>query len=108
MAKLYPLLTKQNNYSGICHHMIFQKEKLIKLFSLVENKYKNEFWKVFLLCINKNDIMNSGASEYEIYFNYLFIFHKKQFRIRELKWQNNRSINKDDNIVYYSDHWYNR
>ena len=108
MVKLHSSLIKQNTYSGICHHMIFQKDKLIKLFKLVENKTKNNFWKAFLLLIDKNDVMHSGASEYEIYFNYIQIYHKNEFIIRPLKWQNYYSINKDNDLIYYSHHWYNR
>jgi hypothetical protein len=108
MVKLHPSLTKQTSYSGICHHMVFQKDKLSKLFKLVEEKKKNRFWKVFLLLIDKNDIMHSGASEYEIYFNYIQIYHKNEFKIRQLNWQNNDSSIKDNDLVYYSNHWYNR
>jgi len=105
MIKLHPTLIKYDlKKSGICHHMVFQKDKLLSLFNLVENYHNNVFWKVFLL--NINNVLGSGASEYEIYYNYLQIYYQNEFKIRELKWSNNKSIN--DEISYYSNHWYLR
>jgi len=108
MNKLHPILTKQTTHSGICHHMVFQQNILIDLFKLVEDYHKKEFFKVFLESINKNDILGSGASEYEIYFNYLHIYHKDLFIIRPLQWENRSNIINDNNLDYISCHHYMR
>ena len=106
MYKLHPTLTKQTCYSGICHHMMFQKNIISDLFRLIESYHKEPFYVSFLKCINPNNIMGSGASEYEIYFNYLHIYHKNKFIIRELKWDNTTCIN--EQLDYISCHWYLR
>ncbi len=106
MMKLYPKLYKSSKYSGICHHMMFQKHLLEELFYLVESYHNKPFWEAFLLCINPNFLLGSGASEYEIYFNYLHIFHPNKFIIRELKWTNNSQIIEDNDYDYISCHWY--
>jgi hypothetical protein len=110
MCKLHPTLLKQNTYSGICHHMMFQKVILIELFNLIENYHKKTLWETFLLCINKKDILGSGASEYEIYFNYLQIYHKNKFLIRKLRWENTSYlvIRPELDLDYFSCHWYMR
>jgi hypothetical protein len=106
MRNLHPSLIKQNNKSGICHHMMFQKNILEELFNMIESYHNNEFWKCFLNVVNKNEILGSGASEYEIYFNYLHIYHKNKFIIRDLNWTNTSSIPEESNYDYISSHWY--
>lgn len=81
-----------NQYSGISHHMLFQKTVLEDLFDTVEKSHKMPFWKAFCSCVNANHLNGSGASEYEIYFN--FVFSKTdQVLVRELKWQNIKELN---------------
>ena len=106
MSLLHPSLKKYNNTSGICHHMLFQKDKLNHLFEMVEKYHDNKksFWIIFLECIEK-PLPGSGASEYEIYYNFLHIYYPNEFIIRPLKW-NNTSIN--DEYDYVSYHWYIR
>jgi hypothetical protein len=106
MNKLHPTLNKQNHMSGICHHMLFQTNIISELFNLVENYHNKLFWIVFLEIIEQHDILGSGASEYEIYFNYLQIYHKDKFTIRQLKWTNNAYFIDDGNLDYVSCHWY--
>ena len=108
LNKLHPTLTKQTHFSGICHHMMFQINIIIELFKLVEEYHNDIFYIIFLKCINKNNILGSGASEYEIYFNYLHIYHKNKFLIRQLKWKNTDIVINDDDYDYISCHWYLR
>jgi hypothetical protein len=108
MNKLHPSLTKQINYSGICHHMMFQTNIVSELFKLVENYHQELFYISFLKCIDNKDIIHSGASEYEIYFNYLHIYHKNKFIIRQLKWKNTSNLIDNNNLDYISYHWYMR
>jgi hypothetical protein len=108
MTKLHPTLTKQTQYSGICHHMMFQRKIIEQLFELVQTYHNTEFYKAFLQCINKKDILGSGASEYEIYFNFLHIYQKDNFIIRKFNWENTSQIVMKKNIDYISCHWYMR
>ena len=94
------------NKSGICHHMIFDKKYLNELFSLIENKHKDKFYKIFLKSVKKEYIEEAGASEYEIYFNYMLKYHSDKINIRNLKWKNANKIEED--YDYVSIHYYKR
>jgi hypothetical protein len=74
-------------FSGISHHMLIQKEIISDLFKIVETYHKNPLWKAFCKCIRKEDIYFSGASEYEIYFNFA-LAKTDQIKIRQLHWDN--------------------
>ena len=70
--------------SGICHHMIFETKYVKELIQMVETKHGDLFYNVFLKLVT--EINGSGASEYEIYFNYILKNHKEQITIRKLDW----------------------
>ena len=114
MQKLHPSLYKKSNVSGICHHMFFQKNIINQLFYLVESYHNKKFYEIFLENISSNEWSGSGASEYEIYFNYLHLYHNDKFKIRELKWANTSLSNASNvsNVLnnneydYISCHWY--
>jgi len=104
MNKLYPSFQKWNSKSGISHHMIFNKNLLREMFELVESKHQQKFWKIFLECVTEHKnypitMEESGASEYEIYFNFMVKYHLDKIIIRDLNW-NNISI-KDYNSNKY-------
>lgn len=91
MNKLHENLTKSFNKSGICHHMLFGKKYINEIFELVEEKHKKPFWQVFILCVEEHknhhlDADDSGASEYEVYFNYMVKNHNNDIIIRNLAW----------------------
>lgn len=94
MLKLHPSMEKQLNESGICHHMVFEKSKIEQLFSMVEKYNSNKkFWQIFLEKVNPEHygmtyINMSGASEYEIYLNYVLKYYREEIQIRKLKWTN--------------------
>ena len=107
MKRLHPSLKRVNrNISGICHHMMFETSHVKGLFRLVENGVP--FYRLFLE--NVTDIGGSGASEYEIYLNYMLAYHPSKIHIRRLKWANVSSIaeNLDKNYDYISCHCHMR
>jgi len=113
MINLHPSFSKVNIMSGICHHMLFQKYILNELFETVEKYHNNskKFYQIFLESIEKKEILGSGASEYEIYFNFLQKNYPNQYKIRPLKWQNVSTLNFNLNnteLDYVSCHWYMR
>lgn len=108
MKKLHPSLIKQNERSGICHHMVFQKHILDELFQLIETYHKKPFYEAFLSFVEYNSDFVSAASEYEIYFNYLHIYHYDKFLIRNLHWDNPNKLNLNSNHDYISYHSYSR
>lgn len=107
MRKLHPSLYKNDKTkSGICHHMIFETKYINKLFKIVENEHNDKFYNIFLK--NVIDYDKSGASEYEIYFNYMLKYHKNHIIIRALKWENLPYLPIKSNYDYVSVHWYLR
>jgi len=118
MTRLHSSLEREYpEHSGICHHMMFEKRFLRELFELVEKNHANQpFWRVFLEKVNPEhfgmNIYNaSGASEYEIYFNFIMRYHWAEVEIRNLRWGNvavNPMDIQDDNISYVSWHYYMR
>ena len=109
MLKLDKDLTKQDKLkSGICNHMMFETKYIKVLFNKIENLHNDKFYNIFLK--NVEDI--SGASEYEIYFNFMLKYYPNKIIIRKLKWRPVSSLNylkKNNNYYdYISYHWYMR
>lgn len=108
MNRLHPLLKKQQeSYSGICHHMMFEKPHVQDLFTFVESYHENKpFWQVFLNEVDHSlrgqhgPCYSSGASEYEIYFNFVQSFHMDKIEIRQLRWKNANRIHQNDEYEY--------
>lgn len=110
MERLHPSFKKQSEFSGISHHMIFNRTIIKEIINLVEDKYKRPFWVMFIELVDehtKYDISQheSGASEYELYFNYMLLNHKDKIIIRKLNWANKQSnyeIEKNNGEDYIS------
>ena len=53
--------------------MVFQRDVLQDLFSQVETHHNQPLWQAFCRCVDpQDDLRLSLASEYEIYFNFVF------------------------------------
>jgi hypothetical protein len=109
MNKLHYSFKKINKFSGIAHHMIFNKNIVLEMFNLIEEKHKCKFWELFIKSIDPKDYKNSGASEYEIYFTYLLLNHIEKVVLRALNWKNLNSLSQlNENYDFVSIHWYMR
>jgi len=87
-AKLIPGWRKIHaSYSGISHHMLFQRSVIQDLFQIIESFHRVEAWKAICRCIDLNEVYGSSLSEYELYFNFVFA-RSSQMKIRPLKWKN--------------------
>ena len=85
-ARLLPDLRRVfPNYSGIAHHMLFQKPILEDLFQLISGHHHIEPWRAICRAIDPKEAPVSCLSEYEIYFNFVFL-RTPQAKIRRLKW----------------------
>lgn len=109
MEKLYPSLHKVfSDKSGICHHMMFETVLVKELMCKIEEYHGGDsFYKVFLRCVDTSE--QSGASEYELYFNYLLLEHPEKIIIRPLHFLNTGNfdvLNEDNNYDYISVHFY--
>lgn len=81
--------------SGISHHMLFQRAVLDHLFETVEQKHDCLLWEAFCRCVSVKELRKSGASEYEIYFNFA-LHHTDQVAVRPLKFANISSCSELD------------
>jgi hypothetical protein len=109
MLKLDENLIKVDKMkSGICHHMIFETKIINELINKIEQKHNDIFYNVFLKSVFVSERDKSGASEYEIYFNYILQNHSDKIKIRELKWANTSILDIHSNLDYISYHWYMR
>ncbi len=107
MQKLDKDLIRNNrNMSGICHHMIFDNKYIDELISKVEKNHNDLFYNVFLKTVIEKK--HSGASEYEIYFNYMIKHHLDKIQIRKLNWKNTNKLETNSNFDYISYHWWAR
>ena len=66
--------------SGICHHMIFEKKFIKEIIDIIEKNHGDKFYNVFLKHAEISS--KSGASEYELYFNYIMKNHPNEIEIR--------------------------
>ena len=110
MSRLHPELTRVYELSGICHHMIFEIRFIKELFELIEKKEGKPFWVIFLEKVEPwlRHGFGSGASEYELYFNYVCKFHSDEIEVRELCWENVRKLDFTMELNYISHHHFNR
>jgi len=107
MARLDGRFKKQfADKSGICHHMMFETKYVKEIMDRVEANHKDAFYKVFLSAVT--ELSDSGASEYEIYFNYMVQQHPDQITIRALSWKNTYQLEVTSHCDYISYHWYTR
>jgi len=87
MEKLHPNFKKVYFYkSGICHHMLFETKYVDEIIQIVEDRHNDTFYNVFLKQVDNKD--GSGASEYELYFNYILSQHYDKMIISPLNWSN--------------------
>jgi len=103
MEKLDKDLTKiDKSKSGICHHMIFETKYIDELISKIEKNHNELFYNIFLKTVTEKK--GSGASEYEIYFNYMLKYNPDKIQIRKLNWGNTCKLDTDCNLDYISYH----
>lgn len=89
MKRLHPSFEKMVKLSGISHHMIFNRMILSEMMMLVERHHNfTPFWEVFLREVVPEQRHGSGASEYEMYFNYMLKNHKDKIIPRKLRFEN--------------------
>ncbi|MDE3045936.1 MAG: hypothetical protein KGJ02_04760 [Verrucomicrobiota bacterium] len=89
---LLPGLHRVNEqYSGIAHHMLFQKPILEDLFKQISFTHQTEPWKAICRAVDLDKVRFACMSEYEIYFNFALL-RTPQAHIRELKWANITSL----------------
>jgi beta-galactosidase beta subunit len=73
-------------FSTICHHMIFNKQKLNEMISIIEKKFDNKlFSDIVLEIIDYNE--SSCFSEWDLYSNYMLLNYSEMCEQRQLTWK---------------------
>jgi len=105
MERVHPSLKRlYENKSGICHHMIFETKYTNKLIDMVEDFHKRQFWVVFLQKVSEDLCHASGASEYEIYFNYMLKENSNKIELRYLNYKDSQTLDINSDFDYISYH----
>ncbi|MAZ80719.1 MAG: hypothetical protein CMP18_02925 [Rickettsiales bacterium] len=70
--------------SGVCNHMIFQRNIIEHLFEVVKrnDRSNDEFYKIFL----RKFLNLNFVSEYNLYFYFLITYYPQSYKIRMLKY----------------------
>ncbi|MFC1659020.1 hypothetical protein ACFL0U_00440 [Pseudomonadota bacterium] len=92
-------LLKENGkwITGICHHILLNRDAVEHMFSEVCKKHKGkEFWKVFL----ELSSINEFPSEYELYFTFMLNNYSNQIKLRRLKYKNTHDFSV---LEYYAE-----
>jgi len=113
MERLHPSFKKMHEKSGVCHHMMFEKKYVKEMIEMVEKHNHNHyFYDIFLYKVDQNYILGSGASEYELYFNYMLNYHSDKIILRKLNFINTgvfddkTDLYKQLDLDYVSVHWH--
>ncbi len=109
MKKLHPQLRCFDGRSAVSHHMIFERSVIEQLLREVNNFSGKLFWQCFIESIDKSHYEAAGASDYDIYFNYLRLI-KREILTREPNYLDtgDPSVVKNFDGDFYCDHFYTR
>ena len=103
MKLLIPNINIDNRFSGICHQMLFQKHILQNLFDRVELYHNMPFWIAMLYISKTNNRLY--YSEYDLYFNFIFSFHKNTVKLSSnIKWDISSVIPEKMEYTYITAH----
>lgn len=72
-------------FSTICHHMIFNKEKMAEMHSFIKDKFNSD--SLFDTILSILDYTESSCiSEWDLYSNYMILNYPEMCQHRQLKW----------------------
>lgn len=87
IQRVLPGLSKVfTEYSGITHHMLFQRNIIIDLFGVIETGHGHEPWRSLCFCIDNTHLPTLLIAEYELYFNFVFARNYRA-KIRTLRYR---------------------
>jgi hypothetical protein len=100
MKRLCSRIDIKTHKSGITNLMPMKRHIIEKLINVVESEHNEVFWKVFLNKVDSKYYNHSGASEYEILFNFTLTFFPNECKIRPILFKNNDRFSYNYNLVY--------
>ena len=85
IAKILPWLKKENDFSFISEHMLFESAIVREMIQKIEDASALPFWKIILRSIEKSRLQGSAFSEFETYGTYVTKFYPEKYGIRKWK-----------------------
>lgn len=103
--KLHPSFHKFDK-SGICHHIIYNRDIINEIFKKIEDFHNKTFWKIYLnLMDTRPNEIHAEPANCELYYNYVCYFHSDKIIQRRIDWLEspaqsgkNNKINNDFSI----------
>lgn len=74
---------KKANYSFISEHMLFDTSIVKKMLSMIQENYKDEWWKSIMAAVDPSE--GNGFSEFETYGTFCLNYYPDIFQIRHLR-----------------------
>jgi len=113
IKNLFPEINMiEYHISAVTHHMIFETKYIMEMFKKSEDIYNEPFYVSFLKSVPDHyQESTGGASEYELYFNYMINYHLDKIILRKLSFINAftlRILKHNELYDYISYHWYSR
>lgn len=108
MQKLHTSLRKFHSRSGICHYMPMKKHIVHSLLKMIEDEHHKFFWIVFIEAVDPKHAEFSGASEYEMLFNYTITRFPDEYKINNIPFRNTGYPDLNYDGYYEAIHWYLR
>ena len=96
-------IEKTIGFSTICHHMIFNKEKLNDMISEIENRFDSSFVDAILGVLDYNQ--GSCMSEWDIYANYMILNHPEMCKNRQLEWHDIYIVPNEKHVEELKNHF---
>lgn len=96
-------IEKTIGFSTICHHMIFNKEKLNDMISDIENRFDSSFVDAILGVLDYNQ--GSCMSEWDIYANYMILNHPEMCKNRQLEWHDIYIVPNEKHVEELKNHF---
>jgi hypothetical protein len=90
-------------FSAICHHMIFNKEKLTTMIEDIENRFVGEFASIVLGILDYRE--GSCFSEWDTYANYMILNFPEMCQQRQLKWHDISFVPDESHLEYFKEHF---
>lgn len=88
--------------SGICHHIIYNKNIINEIVDLIEKTHNTVFWKYYLNQVDtrdRNHMNHCEPANCEFYYNYVNLFHPDKIKIRPLTWLEDPAKSKQQNDI---------
>ena len=89
--------------SGVCHHIIYNKDIINEIIDFLEKEHGETFWKYYLKQVDTRDsdyTKHCEPANCELYYNYVNLFHPDKIKIRQITWfESPSNSNQENNIV---------